>query len=255
MDPKDGAALDDDVNVDAATGGAQAETLTKPAGSRGVLGPLCELALSKFVKTSLNWLWTLWEAPVIESTTAMDRTAASDEERAANKNGNVLCLHSSVVRSKTPQRLRGRPKAARGFEGVHDWIPGQTFGLERQCRVVPSERKAQALSSGSVCRSSTKEPGPKYLGYTLPPRLFPTLQYGRRTKFHKPSLDGALKQVSSDGGHSTPASRPVESKVRSAEPSALEGTSAAPVVIDTAISAAGAGAGAGSAAAAKTLSD
>ncbi|KAF8923024.1 hypothetical protein BGZ58_003462 [Dissophora ornata] len=169
----------------------------------------------------------------------MDRTAASDEERAANKNGNSV--------STRPSSDRRRRSGCVADPKLQEDSRVSTTGFP--------ERKAQALSSGSVCRSSTKEPGPKYLGYTLPPRLFPTLQYGRRTKFHKPSLDGALKQVSSDGGHSTPASRPVESKVRSAEPSALEGTSAAPVVIDTAISAAGAGAGAGSAAAAKTLSD
>ncbi|KAF8905924.1 hypothetical protein BGZ58_006352, partial [Dissophora ornata] len=75
------------------------------------------------------------------------------------------------------------------------------------------ERKARAPRSSTACRNVTEGPSFKYSGYKLPPQLFPTLQYGRRTKLYKPNL---------------------ESSVRTAEPAAQEGASAAPAAVGTA---------------------
>ncbi|KAF8920925.1 hypothetical protein BGZ58_004233, partial [Dissophora ornata] len=85
----------------------------------------------------------------------------------------------------------------------------------RKARVPPSRRPR--------CRNTT-EGG--YSGYSLPPQLFPTLQYGRRTKLYKPNL---------------------QSTVRAAEPAAQDGASAAPTAVGTASAA--------TAPAAKALSD
>ncbi|KAG0295140.1 hypothetical protein BGZ98_001507 [Dissophora globulifera] len=81
----------------------------------------------------------------------------------------------------------------------------------------------------------------RYSGYKVRPQIYPTLQYGLRTKLYNPKLDDVLKWTSSALDHTPAASSkaPDHHKVTFAESVVSEVVSAAPAVLGALTAAAG----------------
>ncbi|KAG0362626.1 hypothetical protein BGZ54_008563 [Gamsiella multidivaricata] len=178
---------------------------------------------------------------ITQSSPDRKRQAWRDEQRTSRGG---LQVRSQVTPKRHVRYIPGRFSALDSDEEEesvrqHELEMEQRRVTQGACPTCGTHGSA----NGSTHASHSHETRDKFPGFRVPPQLYPTLNYGRRTKLYNPKLDEVLKWTSST--HNPSAGPDTTSTSHhnvsfSSSPIVSEVVSAAPAIIGALATAAGA---------------